>query len=156
MRAAEQARRRVSIWRTTRTSLLLCQLAGEAGDPPPRLFEARLGGGQRDAQVTDGTRPEAVARQQNDVLAEQQFPRKILRAEPAAADVEQHEHAAFGRDRATVRSVRENVRQQQGTTAIGVAQSADFGELGGECGQSAVLDERGAAEIQAEQKIEQM
>src|SRR5689334_7879734 len=122
MWAREQARRRGSIWRGVRTSLLLCQLTREADDPPPRLFEARLGRRQRDAQVTTSTRPEAIAGQQGDVFAEQQFPREILRAEAAAADVEQHEHAALGRDGATIRGLGENARQLQGATAIGVAE----------------------------------
>ncbi len=42
---------------------LVGQLPGEADDPSPRLFEARLWSGQGNAQVTGGTRPKAVAGQ---------------------------------------------------------------------------------------------
>ena len=35
-------------------------LASETDDPPPRLFETRLGGGQRDAQVTGSARPDVL------------------------------------------------------------------------------------------------
>src|SRR5271169_5758011 len=92
-------------------SLLLGKFAGEANDPPSRLFEARLRGSQRDAQVTYRTRPEAVARKQGDVFAREQGAREILRTETGPADVEQHEHAAFGRDNAAIRGLGEKVRQ---------------------------------------------
>src|SRR6516225_10195653 len=115
-----------------RALLGLCQSAGKADDPPPRIFEARLGSGQRDAQVTDGTRPKAVAGQECNVLAEQQFARKTLGAEPASAYVEQYEHAALGRNGPAFRGVREDVRQQPGAAAICFALSADLGKIAAE------------------------
>ena len=139
-----------------RALLGLCQSAGKADDPPPRIFEARLGSGQRDAQVTDGTRPKAVAGQECNVLAEQQFARKTLGAEPASAYVEQYEHAALGRDGAAIRSILENVCQHQGATAIGFALSRNLGKLAAECGQCAILYKGRAAEIHAQQKIKEV
>ena len=59
-----------------------------------RLY-VTLGTRQRDAQVTDRIRPEAVAGHECYILAQQQFARELLGAEPAGADVEQYEHAAL-------------------------------------------------------------
>ena len=41
-------------------------------------------------------------------LALQQPPRETFRAETRAADIQQHEHPALGRDRPTVRGIGEN------------------------------------------------
>src|SRR3954463_8817778 len=47
-------------------STRLCQKPGEAHDPLAGFSEARLGGAQRDPQVTCGARAEPVARQHRD------------------------------------------------------------------------------------------
>ena len=80
--------------------------------------------------------------------------REILRTETGAADIQQHEHAALGRERPTIRGVGEYARQQKGAVPISLAQGSDFGELAAECGHGSVLDEGGAAEIHAQQEIE--
>ena len=66
----------------------LGELTREADDAPAGLFEARFGGGQRNAQVPGRARPKSVARHDGDVLARQQPPREILRTETRAANVQ--------------------------------------------------------------------
>jgi hypothetical protein len=62
----------------------------------------------------------------------------------------------YGRDYPTFRDIGQNARQQNRAVPISLAQRGDFGELAAECGHGAVLDEGGAAEIHAQQEIEEM
>jgi hypothetical protein len=50
----------------------------EADDSPARFCEPRVGGGQRDAQVSGSARPKTVAREDRDVLLLQQPLCKVL------------------------------------------------------------------------------
>jgi hypothetical protein len=63
--------------------------AGVADDAPPGLGKARVGFGQRDAQMPGGTRPERVARQHRDILAFEQAGGELPSGNPGAANVEQ-------------------------------------------------------------------
>ena len=68
---------------------------GEAADPVAGLGQPLVGSGQAEPDMAGGGPAEGVAGQDADRLVGQQPACERSAAEPGAADVEHHEHAAF-------------------------------------------------------------
>src|SRR5690606_8548257 len=84
---------------------------------------------ERDAELPDGARPEAVAGQYRDGVPLEKALRKRLRGEPRAPNVEKHEHPALGRRDAAARGCGEDAREETRAAPVVLAKSRDLRQL---------------------------